>query len=324
MATPLGQYALLDSNNLKGLFNSMYEAEIAGNWAPTIGNLITSDSASETYGWLGAAPSLDELTGDMTEDQLSKFSYTLKNVEYAKAIKIAEKDLRRDKLGQIEMRIGEMAQKAQDHWNSLASTLIINGNSSGYTSYDGAKFFDTTHAESGTNQVNALTNSHVAALDITTATAPTATEAAAAVTGVLGKFYELTDDKGDPINGSAKDFVVMVGTAALWAPLNQAIYGQALGAGVGDRVQALTGRNGITIDLVLNPRLSAKTTQMYMFRRDSVVKPFILQEEVGVTPKVSTRDNDEYIKYNRFLFSVYTSRAAGYGRWQSAMMATFS
>src|SRR4051812_37317134 len=127
MATPVGQYALLDNNNLIGIFDRLYEQEIAGNWAPQIGNLVGSDKASETYGWLGAAPSLEELKGDMTEEQFNKFSYTLKNVEYAKAVKIAERDMRRDKLGQIQMRLGDLANKANDHWNKLVSLLISNG-----------------------------------------------------------------------------------------------------------------------------------------------------------------------------------------------------
>jgi phage major head subunit gpT-like protein len=324
MATPTGQYALLDNSNLIGLFDQMYEAEIAGNWAPTVGNLIQSDGASETYGWLGAAPSLEELKGDMTEEQFAKFSYTLKNVEYAKSLRIAEKDMRRDKLDMIQMRIGELANKAQDHWNSLVSSLITNGATSGYNSYDGTTFFSAVHAESGSNQVNNLTNSHVAALDVTTATAPTADEAAKALTGVLGKFYELTDDKGDPINGTARNFLVMVGTAELWAPFNHAIYGQQLTSGESNRVQGLTGRNGITLDLVLNPRLKAKTANFWVFRTDSVVKPFILQEEVAIDPQVTDRNSDEFKKYRRFVFSVYTSRAAGYGRWQSALQATLS
>jgi hypothetical protein len=324
MASPNGQYAVLDSNNLIGLFDQLYEAEVAGNWAPGVGNLITSDMASETYGWLGAAPSLEELKGDMTEEQLAKFTYTLRNVEYAKSLKFAEKDLRRDKLGQIQMRVGEMAQKAQDHWNTLVSNLIANGDQSGYTSYDGQTFFSTTHNESGSNQVNNVTSSHVASLDVTTATAPTADEAAKALTGVLGKFYEFTDDKGDPINGSARDFLVMVPTAELWAPFNHAIYGQQLTSGESNRVQGLTGRNGINLDLVLNPRLKANTTNFWVFRRDSVVKPFILQEEVPLDPQATDRNSDEFKKYRRFILSIYTSRAAGYGRWSSAIQATLS
>lgn len=320
MATPNGQYALLDNHNLIGIFDKMYEQEIAGTWAQSVGNLITSDLASETYGWLGAAPRLEELKGDMTEEQLAKFSYTLRNVEYAKTLKFAEKDMRRDKLGQIEMRVGEMAQKSADHWNLLSSTLITaNGNA-----YDGVAYFATSHAESGSNQVNALTNSHVSALNVTTAAAPTANEMADALVGVLGKFYELTDDKGDPINGTAKSFLVMCPTAQIWAATQHAVSSDRLSSGEANRVLGLTQAEGLTIRVVLNPRLSSVTDKFWVFRTDGIVKPFILQEEVPIEPLVSDKQNDEYIKYRRFLLSIYTSRAAGYGRWQSAMQATLS
>lgn len=320
--SPSGQYALLDNNNLIGIFDQMYEAEIAGAWASLVGMPMPSDKASETYGWLGAAPSLEELKGELTEEQFAKFSYTLRNVEYAKAMKFKEADLRRDKLGQIERRIGEAASKAADHWNSLISSLVTsNGNS-----YDATTFFSTAHAESGTSQVNALTNTHVGALNVTDPTAPTADEAASCLVGTIGKFYELTDDKGDPINGTAGNFLVMVGTSQLWAPFNHAVSADRLSGGAANTVQSLksNGQKSLNISVVLNPRLSAQTSKFWVFRTDGVVKPFILQEEVPLDPMVSNKQNDEYIKYRRFLFSLYTSRAAGYGRWQSAMQATLS
>lgn len=320
MATPTGQYALLDSNNLVGIFDEMYEAELAGQWATQVGMVMPSDMAAETYAWLGAAPSLEELKGDMTDEQLAKFSYTLTNVEYAKALRFAEKDMRRDKLGQIQMRIGDMSSKAADHWNLLTSTLITtNGNA-----YDGNSFFATDHDESGSNQVNALTNSHVSALNVTTAAAPTANEAADCLVGVIGKFFELTDDKGDPINGTARSFTVMVGTAQLWGAFNHAIHADRLSSGEANRVLGLSSGAGININLVFNQRLSAQTTKFWVFRNDGPVKPFILQEEVPIDPVATDRNNDEYKKYRRFILSVYTSRAAGYGRWQSAMQATLS
>lgn len=319
MATPTGQYALLDNKNLIGLFDKIYEEHFADSWATRVGTYVGSTLATETYGWLGAAPSLEELKGDMAEEQFNKFSYALANVEYAKAIKIAEKDMRRDKIGQLQMRIGEMAEKAAMHWNSLVTTLITsNGNG-----YDGAAFFSTSHAESGSNQKNLLTSTEVSALDVTTATAPTPDEAAKCVQGVIGKFYELTDDKGDPINGTARDFTVMCPTAEIWGPMRHAVAAENLSSGASNPLRGLQGE-GIKIDVVLNPLLRAQTSNFYVFRNDSPVKSFILQEEVAVEPVVSSKDNDEYIKFRRFLFSIYTSRAAGYGRWQSAMKATLS
>jgi hypothetical protein len=45
---------------------------------------------------------------------------------------------------------------------------------------------------------------------------------------------------------------------------------------------------------------------------------------VDVSPAVSDRNNDEFIKFRRFLFSIYASRAVGFLRWQSALRCTFS
>jgi phage major head subunit gpT-like protein len=319
MATA-GTYSTLDNNNLIGLFDQMYEQQLNGLWAAKVGMVMPSDSLTETYGWLGGAPTLDELKGEgITEEGLKQFSYTLTNKEYAKALKFREVDMRRDKLGQIQARIGELADKAADHWNSLVATLIT-GNG---LAYDGQNFFDTDHDESGTSQVNAVTASQIADLNIGTATAPTPDEAAKVIAGMIGYFYTYTDDKGSEINGNAKSFTFMVGTVNLWAPLMHAAKALMLTSGASNPVQGLLA-DGINIDVRLVPALSAGTTYVYAFRNDSRVKPFILQEEVAIDPQMTDANSDEYKKFRRFLFSIYTSRAAGYGRWQSAMRATLS
>jgi hypothetical protein len=58
---------------------------------------------------------------------------------------------------------------------------------------------------------------------VTTTTAPTATEWANTLLQTIGYMYGYVDDQGDPINGDARNFVVMVGTASLYAGLVQAI-----------------------------------------------------------------------------------------------------
>src|SRR5687767_1136266 len=99
MATS-GTYAFLDNNNLIGLFDQHYEASLNANFSSGIAMPMTSDSESETYGWLGAAPTLEELKADdVALDGFNKFTYTLTNKEYAKGLLIREKDMRRDKLG---------------------------------------------------------------------------------------------------------------------------------------------------------------------------------------------------------------------------------
>jgi len=316
-----GQYGFLDNKNLIGIWDQMYEPALNGVWATGISTPVNSSMETESYGWLGAAPSMEPMNGDdSNEEQLGKYAYFLRNIEYAKTLKIAEKDLRRDKLGQIEMRIGEMAEKAAEHWNLLVSKAIsANGNG-----YDGAAFFSTAHPESGSNQSNALDSGQIAALDVVTPTAPTPLEAAQALNSVIGAFYTLVDDKGDPINGQAKKFKVMVGTTSLYSPFAQATSLLTFAQGAQNPVLGLKENNGVEISVELNPRLSAITNKFFVFRTDGRVRSFILQNEVDVTPAVSDRQNDEFIKFRRFLFSIYASRAVGYLRWQSAMQATLS
>lgn len=323
MATS-GQYAVLDNNNLKGLFLSIYEEQQAGNWAFDIGMYVPSDRETENYGWLGGSPQLEELRNEAkAEEAFNKFTLNLTNKEYAKAIDFRDIDLRRDKLGMIETRLGEFAQNAQEHWKSLESTLILNGTTSGYTAYDGVVYYSASHLESGTAQKNLLTSSEIGALDTTSTTVPTPDEAAKVLQGMIGWFYSLTDDKGNQINGQAKSFQFQVGTINLWAPLSQAATGMNLASGASNPVAGLLSR-GIKVDVVLNPALSALTTNIFAFRTDSATKPFILQEEIGIDAQVLDETSDHYKKFRRRQLSLYTSRAAGYGRWQSALKATLS
>jgi hypothetical protein len=68
----LGQYSALDTRNLIGIWERQYEAAFGGIWAPTIGRLIPSSSATETYDWLGAAPYLTEQLGVTDAAQLPR------------------------------------------------------------------------------------------------------------------------------------------------------------------------------------------------------------------------------------------------------------
>jgi phage major head subunit gpT-like protein len=314
------QYALLDSRNLIGIWDQMYEPALNGTWASQIGSMVDSNMDVESYGWLGAAPSLELMTADNpTEEQLKTFAYYLKNQEYAKSLKIAQKDLRRDKLGQLNLRIGEMTEKAAEHWNTLsAAALIANG-----TGYDGVSFFNTAHPESGASQSNDVSSGTVAALNVVDPAAPTGPEAAAAISGVVQKFYKLTDDKGDQINGQARDFTVLTGNDGIATAFDYAISATTFGAGQSNQLMGLSA-TGKKLNVLLIPRLDNGTNTFYVFRNDSRVKALFLQNEVDVTPAVSNEQNDEFIKFRRFIFSIYASRAVGYARWQSAIRATFS
>jgi phage major head subunit gpT-like protein len=325
-----GQYQILDNKNLIGIWDEMYEPALGGVWATKIGVMQGSDMGVESYAWLGAAPSLEELTDDSaTEEQFGKYSYFLKNREFQKTLKIKETDMRRDKIGQIQLRIGEMSEKAAEHWNVLAAAALLAGSTSAGIGYDGQQFFSATHNEAvaagGPTQSNLLTSSTLPALDVVTPTAPTPYEAAQIINQAIGYFYSLVDDKNYPMNGQAKSFKVLVGTISIYAPFLQATTLLTFAQGTQNPLIGLK-MNGqaVQIEVELIPQLSTFTTGFYILRTDGRVKALILQSEVDVEPMVSDRSNDEFIKFRRFLFSIYASRAVGYLRWQSALKCTMN
>jgi len=316
-------YALLDSRDIVAGFYPRYEAELEGQWAMSVGMEIPSDHETENYKFLGMTAGLRQWLGGRQEMALNRFTYQLTNQIYESTLAIPVDDLRRDKTGQLMVRVADMASKASQHWNSLMSTAIsANGNC-----YDGTAFYGTSHAESGTNQKNLLTSSEVGALDIVTATAPTANEAALALVGVIGWFFSLTDDQGDPANGEARKFLVQVGTPALWGPMLQAVTLNNLTSGgltISNPLFGLIQGKGISVEVQLNPRLSSLTTNFFVHRMDGVIKPFVRQNEVDLQTQLIGAGSEEEFKNNRHLFGIKTVRAAGYGDWKHSLKATFS
>jgi phage major head subunit gpT-like protein len=262
-----------------------------------------------------------EWVGGRLEKGIRDEVYTLRNIKYEATIPAFVDEMRRDKTGQLMFRIQELAARTATHWEGLLSTLINAGAST--VCYDGQYFFDTDHSsgDSGT-LVNKVSSTHVAALDVTTAAAPTTAEMVAALMGCISYLFKYKDDRGEPINQNAKQFAVMVpigGATNFLGTVFDALVSQNLSSG---QSNALLG-TGWGIKVIPNPRLT-DTTVFYLFRTDGPMKPFIMQSELGVQTSSLTQGSDEEFKNDRHLFGVKANRNVGYGFWQYAMHATLS
>lgn len=311
----------LSSRAIIGRFYQTLEAGFDRSWASRVGMLFQSNQESEEYKWLGMSPALREWIDGRQAKGLRATGYTIKNKTFEATLAISVDDLRRDKTGQILLRVDEMADRANQHWEKLLSDLIVvNG-----LCYDGQNFFDTDHAEGESgSQKNLLTATEVPALNIATATAPTAAEMAEALLGVVGWFYSFRDDQGEPINGEARNFLVMV-PVAFWGVAVAAVTSNLLNRAAGSLDNPLRGLvgQGFNLEVVANPRLTW-TTDFAVFRTDGRAKPFILQEEEGVTVQAIAEGSEEEFKNNRHLYGIKAIRNVGYGLWQHAIKATFS
>lgn len=313
----------LSSRAIIGRFyNRLKEAYDAG-WGPKLGMLFKSDQAAETYNWLGQVPAMRAWGTGRLVKELRSYGVTIANTVYESTLNIAIDDLRRDKTGQINVRIAEQARRAAEHWEMLLTGLIIGGASA--LGYDGHYFFDTDHSEgeSGT-QLNLLAAAQVSALNVATATQPTESEMARAILGVIGYMLTYKDDQGQPINGDARSFLVMVAHPQIYGPAMAACTQLQLQAGSGAVQPNVLRASGFSVDCVLNPRIAAAsyTDDFWIFRTDGDTRPFILQEEQPVKVDAIAEGSEMEINERKHQYGVTAIRGVGYGMWQHAAFAT--
>jgi phage major head subunit gpT-like protein len=312
----MGAKSLGTSRAIIGDFYRLLEQDLGNTWVPQLSMLFQSSQESENYKWLGMAPAMREWIGGRQAKGFRENGITIVNKKYESTLEVPVDWLRRDKTGQIMVRIGEQTERANSHWAKLLSQLIIDGEST--VCYDGQFFFDTDHSEgdSGT-QDNDIT------YDVTTTTAPTAGEMESAILKGIQQIIGFKDDQGEPTNENAKSFLVMVPVPFMSAAA------AALGATIiidastsrSNTIQLLTGMSGFSVGLAINPRLTW-TTKIAVFRTDGSVAPFIRQEEEEITVDAIAEGSEEEFKNDRHLFGIKAIRNVGYGYWSKSCLVT--
>ena len=311
-------YADMTVKGFLGMLFRPLEDILGGSWAPRLGVSIQSNQETETYRFFGQVPQFREWLGNRQYAPLKNYSFTATNKTYEASLMVAIVDFLFEKSGQLQMRFGEMGRRAAQFWEKLVTTLITaNGNS-----YDGVAFFATTHTLGGSSGTmsNLLTSADVPALNVAVPTDPTPEEAAKILTGVTTKFFTHLDDKGEPINGDARKFVVMVPTN-LWPAFLAAIRLNRLNSGS----ENLAKVQDVSWDVVCNPRLDANSTSViYVFREDSAFKPFVLQEATGIEMEFQGAGSALAFEKDSYAFGLKVRRVAQYGEWAHAIKATLS
>jgi len=330
--------AELSSRDIIGRFFDRLESSMGMSWVRDTSMLFPTDQEIENYKWLGFAPALQTWLGERQGKGLRVNGVSIKNVIYESTLALSVDDRRRDKSGQIDIRIAEMVDDAINHWGTLLTTLIINGETT--ACYDGQSFFDTDHSEgsSGT-QSNDLSGG---VFDVTSSTAPTSSELEVAILQMIQTLYGFKNDQGRPMNQAARKFLVMV-PVAYWGNAIKAVYSNNLntGSGVVDNAIAGLKNRGIEIEVVANPELTW-TTKLAVFRTDGNARPLIRQvelldgrkpseanaeaegESLGIQVSALGPESEHAFKKNEELYGIKASRNVDYGYWQHAVLATLS
>jgi phage major head subunit gpT-like protein len=303
----------LSSRAIIGSYYARLEQDLGASWINRLSNYFISDQESESYAWLGMSPTMREWVGGRQAKGFRENGITIANKHYEATLEVRTRDLRRDKTGQVQVRINDLADRTNAHWASLLSTLILAGPST--VCYDGQYFFDTDHSEgaSGTqsNQISVDISALTTAVHGST-TVPSLEEMQQSILKGIAAIKGFKDDQGEPMNEGANQFLVMVPTS-LWLIANQAV-----NPGASIAINALPQLPGLQIDVVENARLNTWTDRFAIFRTDGSVKPLIRQEEAPVQMKAKAEGSEYEFDNDAWQFGVDTWRNVGLGYWQHA------
>jgi phage major head subunit gpT-like protein len=128
---------------LRGEFKIHLQSLEAESFHKIAATLITSNSTSNTYGWMGSFPKLREWVGDRVFENIKKSSYVIENKKYESTINVKREDIEDDNLGMCPAMAKAMADEYISFINRNLATLLKNGFSTPCS--DGKNFFDENH-----------------------------------------------------------------------------------------------------------------------------------------------------------------------------------
>ena len=312
--------AELSSRAIIGRYYKRLNQKSGMAWVEAVSNYFTSDQESETYKWLGQAPVMRDWVGGRQAKGFTTNGLTIENKHFEATLEIPLVDLRRDKTGQIEVRINELADRTNSHWAGLLSRLIINGES--VVCYDGQYYFDTDHKAN-----NSGIQSNKIQVDLTSLTGqidggavgdvnlPSEAALRIAILQTIQQILSFKDDQGEPMNENASKFLVVVPTS-MWYLAKSAVSVPLTVGGSSNMIKVL---DEVDISISQNPRLNW-SDRFAVFRTDSSVKPFIRQEEKNVQLKAIAEGSELEFKHDKHWYGVDTWRNVGYGFWQHACL----
>lgn len=308
----------LSSRAIIGEFYNTLEQDAGASWVDSVSNLFQSNQESETYKWLGMSPAMREWIGGRQAKGFRNDGITITNKNFEATLEVLVDEMKRDKTGQIMVRVRELAERTNAHWASLLSALIIAAESA--VCYDGQFFFDTDHVEDASgSQSNDLTS------DITTTTAPTSGEMETAILKSIEAIMGFKDNQGEPMNENARAFEIMVPvpfmSSAAGAIGSQIIVDASTSRS--NRIITMGSLGGFQVALRVNARLTW-TTKFATFRTDSQTKALIRQEEEAVTIDAIAEGSELEFKEKKHHYGVKAMRNVGYGYWQRAALTTFT
>ncbi len=264
-------------------------------WDPLagLGTLILSDGEEEDYRWLQENPEFDEWIGDRNLSDLKDYKFTIRNADFAAAVKIFKNEIEDDKMNLILPRIRGLPAGERRKWGKLIHTLMLAGTTG--LAFDGIAYFSDASGDRVNDNLLA---------SVIGAAAPTIAEVAAAVKTVRVAMLGFKNSRGEVIGVVPDTWVVPANLEFLFRQLQTSETDPT-----GSNPQTKNPYKGLIQTVMVDPGLT-DANDFYAYATRYSVGPFVRQKRRDV----ETVLDDTFINVNKTLFFGADFRGnVGYG-----------
>ena len=141
---------IINRTNMETLFtgfnaaflNGIAAQEARSHWMQ-VAMETSSMTASEVYPWLGKMPSMKEWVGERVVENLSQYSFEIRNKDYEDTVSVDRNSIEDDSYGVYTPLFQRLGAAVAAHPDEMVWPLLKKGHAT--ACYDGQNFFDTDH-----------------------------------------------------------------------------------------------------------------------------------------------------------------------------------
>lgn len=258
-----------------------------------IATLVSSNTKSQEYKWMGNMPMLRKWVGDRQVQNLEAYGYVIKNEKFEGTVGVDQDDIEDDTLGVYPILIEQLAQAAAAFPDELCFGLLSKGFNN--KCYDGVAFF-------GEHKVGKKTVSNKSDKALT----------AEAYEEARTLLMSITDENGKSLK--------IVPNLLVVPPQLETVAKKILQL---DFLQGTSNINKGTAEILVAHELASDPKAWFLLDTRKPLKPIIFQERRKPTLVSLNKPTDNNVFMSgQALYGVDTRCNAGYGFWQMAYGST--